>query len=186
MLLIYLGMIDDTKEQDKFTLLYMAYRKKMFYKANQILEDAYLAEDAVHEAFLRVTKNLHKISDVHCPQTMNFLVTIVKNVALSMKNSNASRDIIMTEENYFDEKDSGFNLENECLSNINYERIVNEIQKLPDIYKDAVYLDCVMNMQIVEISKKLSISNETAKKRVQRGRILLIEKLKKEAIIYAK
>jgi len=166
--------------------LYEAHRKKMFYKANQILNDPHLAEDAVHTAFLRIVKNLHKITDVYCTQTLNYLITIVKNVALSMADSNASRDILMAEENYFDEKDSGFNLENECLSNINYEKIVNEIQKLPDIYKDAVYLDCVMNMQIVEIAKKLSISNETAKKRVQRGRILLIEKLKKEAIIYAK
>lgn len=177
-------MINDPTDQNKFTLLYEAYREKMFYKANQILKDAYLAEDAVHEAFLRVIKNLYKISDVYCPQTMNYLITIVKNVALSMINSGISHEISIIDDNFFEEEDSGFNLENECLSNINFEKIVNEMQNLPDIYKDVLYLDCVMDMKIVEIAEKLSIPNETAKKRLQRGKILLIEKLKKEAIIY--
>lgn len=61
--------------------------------------------------------------------------------------------------------------------------IVDEILNLPEIYADAVYLDCVMGMKINEIAKELSISTETAKKRVQRGRNLLKEKLKKEAMI---
>ena len=182
MLFIYLSMINDPADEDKFTLLYEEYKEKMFYAANKILKDNYAAEDAVHEAFLRVMKNLHKISDVYCPQTKNYLVIIVKNVSLSMIEQNKKREIPMSDNEFIWEESDGFNLGDECLSKINYEKIVNIIQNLPDTYRDVIYLECVMDMGIADIAKMLSITNEAAKKRSQRGKSILIENLKKEAI----
>ena len=186
MLLIYLTLIDNPEDNDKFKVLYEEYKEKMFYVANQKLNNIHSAEDAVHEAFIRIIKNLHKIDDVYCPQTKNYLLIIVKNVALSMITSNRNNEISMSDNEFVWEEDSGFNLEDECLSQINYEIIVDIIPTLPDIYKDAIYLECVMEMSIAEIAGMLSINKETAKKRLQRGRKLLIEKLEKEAIVYGK
>ena len=80
MLLIYLSMLDNQEDKNKFTLLYEKYRKIMFYIANQILNDEYSAEDALHDAFEIVIKNLHNISEIDCPQTKNYLIIIVKQV----------------------------------------------------------------------------------------------------------
>ena len=183
MLSLYLNMIDNPEDQEKFTLLYDLYKEKMFYEANKILNNHYSSEDAVHDAFMSVVKNLHKIPDVYCRQTKNYLLTIVRNAAFKIFNSKKKGDIPMSDEEFFEYEDSGFNLEDECLSKVNYEMIVYEILKLPEIYADVVYLDCVMDMKINEIAEELSISTETAKKRSQRGRNLLKEKLKKEAMI---
>jgi RNA polymerase sigma-70 factor (ECF subfamily) len=186
MLSIYLNLIDSPDDQDKFTQLYGNYKQTMFFVANKILNDKYLAEDAVHEAFLRVMKNLHKISDISCPQTKNFLVIIVKNIALTMKTLKAKKEILMADDDLEWAAENSYNLEDECLSKINIETIVNEIEKLPEIYKYAVYLEYMMDMNIAEISEMLSIPKETTKKRLQRGRKLLIEKIVKAGVnIYA-
>jgi len=185
MLLIYLSLIDNLEDQEKITQLYEKYKDRMIYIANDILKNTHSAEDAVHEAFMRVMKNLHKISDVDCPQTRNYLFIIVKNVALSMK-KNENFEIPMSDDESFMEEESDFNLEDECLSKINFEIIVSEIQKLPNIYKDVVYMECVMEMSISEIAGTLLITREAVKKRLQRGRRILIENLKKEALIYDK
>ena len=57
---------------DKFEELYRAYRQLLFYVANQILHDSYQAEDAVHQSFIKVFENIHKIGEVRCPQNQEF------------------------------------------------------------------------------------------------------------------
>ena len=56
MLTFYLSLIETEEDKSKFENIYETYRKVMFYTANQILKDEYLAEDAVHSAFLRILK----------------------------------------------------------------------------------------------------------------------------------
>ncbi len=38
----------------------------MFYVANRILNDEFLAEDVVHQAFLKIIENIDKIDDIQC------------------------------------------------------------------------------------------------------------------------
>lgn len=48
----------------------------MFYVANQILQDEFLAEDAVHKAFIKIYDSLHKIDENNCRKTRSFLVIV--------------------------------------------------------------------------------------------------------------
>ena len=43
-------------DQKKLTEIYEKYRNRMYITACRILNDPYLAEDAVHEAFVAVSK----------------------------------------------------------------------------------------------------------------------------------
>ena len=61
----FLTLLDDPEEQQKFTEIYYQYRHFLWYVANQKLQDAHLAEDAVQEAFLALTRHMDKIEDVH-------------------------------------------------------------------------------------------------------------------------
>lgn len=74
MMLFFLEMINTEDDKSKFILIYEKYCKLMFYIANQILNDSWLAEDAVHDAFVNVIKNLHKIEDVNCNKTKSFIL----------------------------------------------------------------------------------------------------------------
>ena len=83
-MLIYLELLATPEEKDKFQTLYERYYGLLLHIANQILHNHHDAEDATQEAFLAVVKNLEKISEVGCPKTRAFLVTIVERKAIDL------------------------------------------------------------------------------------------------------
>lgn len=184
MLPIYLSMLDTNEEKDKFEEVYKTYKQTMFYVAYKILKDENIAEDAVHEAFIKIAKNLHKIFEISCPQTKSFVVIIVRNVSLSMLKK-TSENIVSFDE-YDETQQTGQIKDNSMFEKFEIDLIVREILKLPDIYKDVLNLECVSEFSIKEISRILGITYDTAKKRSQRGKKLLIENLKKEDFNYGK
>ena len=76
-MLIYLSLLDSEEEISKFELIYSTYKKQMYYTANNILKDSHLAEDAVHNAFLRIINNLEKIEDINSHKTDNEISEIL-------------------------------------------------------------------------------------------------------------
>ena len=60
MMSFHLSIIDTEEDKTKFEVIYEKYHKLMFYVANQILKDNYLAEDAVHDSFVKFIENLDK------------------------------------------------------------------------------------------------------------------------------
>ena len=81
-MLIYLQMIENEEEKLKFIQIYEKYKDLMFYVAKHILGNDADAEDAVHEAFLASLKHLYKFSEIECPETRSYFVTIVENKAI--------------------------------------------------------------------------------------------------------
>lgn len=176
-MLIYLQMLDTPEDQRKFEALYYAYRRTMLYVAMQILKDHQLAEDAVQEAFLRLAKNFSKIGQVDCPRTRLFTVIIVRNVSLTML---AERKKELVFEGPAATVPIEYDLEADVLERIAYEDLLSAIRGLPAIYRDILYLQCVEEYKLTEISKLLGIGTETVKKRAQRGRKKLLDQLMKE------
>ncbi len=57
---MFLFSIDDASiDSDKLERLFNKYYRLMYYVANKILQDNYLAEDAVQAAFLKLIPNLY-------------------------------------------------------------------------------------------------------------------------------
>ena len=81
-MLLYLALIDTAEEERKFVYLYENYRQTMYYAAYQILKNAYSAEDAVHQAFLRVIDHLDQIDETNASKTKGFLVVITQHIAI--------------------------------------------------------------------------------------------------------
>ena len=75
-MIVYLQMLETSEEQVRFEELVHTYKNLMFYVANQVLNNDYDAEDAVQQAFFAILKNFEKISEIKCPQTRSFVVTI--------------------------------------------------------------------------------------------------------------
>lgn len=174
-MLIYLNLIDSQEEKSKFEQIYNSYKHTMFYVAKSILKDDYLSEDAVHNAFINIAKSMDKISEVHSNRTKGYVLVIVRNLSLNiLKNQKKTVDIEGFEENIAND----LILEDEVLSKLSVDSIVEKIVSLPVIYKDVLYLSYVEDLNTQEISKLINISNEAVKKRLQRGRKILLENLK--------
>lgn len=174
-MLIYLNLLDTEEEKSKFEQIYNNYKLTMFYVAKSILKDDYLSEDAVHDAFINIAKSLDNISDVTSSRTKGYVVIIVRNISFNiLKKQKPFVEIEDFEENV----SYDISLEDEILSKLSFDFIIEEIMNLPVIYKDVLYLSYVEELSTQEISKLINISNEAVKKRLQRGRRKLVENIK--------
>ena len=168
------------EEEVKFEYIYNKYKKLLLHKANDVLHDFALAEDAVSEAFIRVYKNLHKITDPDSGETASFLYIIVKNTAIDILNKYKNMYSTDIEEyNY----QSGFDLEKEVVSEIVTEDILKLVDKLQDELKNCFLLMYAYDMSYKEIGETLNISENNVAVRIHRAKKKLAEMLKKENYI---
>ena len=183
MLVFYLSVLDTEEDKTKFELIYEQYGKLMFYIANQILKDKFLAEDAVHDSFIKIIKNLDKIQDVNCHKTKSFIAIIVKNHAINMFNNRKRKYCISLDEvqNILFKDFEDFVLENNNDNNVNsLGDIGKAIMQLPTIYKDVMILKFVHELANPEIATLLNINETTVRKRIERAKQKIQASLEKE------
>lgn len=164
------------EERDKFEYLYSRYKKLLLYKAYDVLKDYAQAEDAVSEAYIRVYKNLRKIADPASDKTIAFLVTIVKNVALTMRASALRRQA----EEYDETAADRFNLEENVIAALSSQEIYAAIDSLEEELKGVFLLKYAYDYSNREISQLLAISEGNVRVRLFRGRKKLCALLNKE------
>ena len=180
MLLSYLSMLETPKEKQKFEEIYEANRHRMFNAAKGILHDDYLAEDAVHEAFVRLIRYFSKAGRLSCQDLQNYIVIIVKNVARDMLKKQSK--II---EVAFDEAYAG-QCDDEAVSQFEYGELFAVVGQLPDIYREVCYLTHILGFSANEIAGSLDLSVDAVWQRQTRAkqklRALLVEAGKMEGI----
>lgn len=175
MLTFYLNMLDTEDEKTKFEQLYLEYRFTMLHVARQILHDDMLAEDAVHDAFLALLKNLDKIDEISCKKTKAYIVIIVRNKAIDIIR-HKNKEIISDD---FSEniEDSTFQPENIYIKKEDVHILTSCIQKLDVKYRSVIELHYFCQLSAPEIAESLNISRENVDVRLCRAKKLLHEML---------
>ncbi len=172
MLLFYLSLIENEEDKSKFERLYYDYRKLMKYIATDMLHDEFLAEDAVHEAFIKLTRHIGGVDENDSHKTKAFIVIIIKSVCLDMLRK--------------DKQDKSFSLEeidrmgyvyDDSFKKIEVDDVYSVISSLSDTYREIIELKVVHNLSDKEIADVLGISNSAVRKRMQRAREILRNKL---------
>lgn len=163
-------------DRDVFTYLYERYKKLLLHKAFEILHDAALAEDATSEAYIRVYKNLHKIDDPTSNQSIAFLVTIVKNVALTMRTKENKMAYIPFDDIQADAED----VEESVLAQLSAERIHAIVEQIGEEYRAVFVLKYAHDCSHKEIGRLLNISENNVTVRLHRAKKKLAELLAKE------
>ena len=168
LLSFYLSLLDTEEEKSKLEMLYYEYKALMKYIAFNILNNNESAEDAVHEAFIKLTRHLDGIKEIKGSKTKSFIAIVTRSVSL---------DILQKEK-----KISSFgNIEEARITDIDvFERIAVEelcskIKSLPDIHKDILELKVYYDLSDKAIADILGISNQATRKRLQRARNALRE-----------
>ena len=179
MLFFYLSLIEDKDEQSKFEKLYYEYRHLMTYIAFDILKDEKLAEDAVHNAFIKISNNLKKINEISCHKKKSFIVVVIENVAKDMYRKRKREKEIPFEENIDIKVSDDFSL-----NSFGIETIVSKIESLPDIYRNILVLKYLQELNNKEIAKLLNIKESTVRKRLERAKDMLAELLEKDGDYY--
>lgn len=183
MLVVYLNIIDEQNDKNKFEKLYLKYRSKMYYVAMSVLHHQQDAEDALHNAFLAIAKNIKKIKDVDSNETAVYLFRTAKNSALNVyakKKRQAEHEIGIVEFidiNQNDIRDEELISEAQKLY---FEKVVSCIEMLPEHYRIVLELHFQHEYTIPQIAKILGLKLSTVKQQLVRGKKMLLSQLRSE------
>lgn len=164
-MIIYLQMLETPEEKSKFEQLYLEYKGLMFHVAYEILHNEQDAEDAVHQAFVKIAENIKKIDDPICPKTHSYVVTIVENKAIDQYRKQQKHQTVEL-------------IEEIQGTNAHYEGdndLTKCILKLPARYREMILLRYHHGYSVREIAGMMGISLPAAIKLDQRAK----NKLKK-------
>lgn len=169
-MIVYLSMMETPEEKSRFEQLYLEYKGLMFHVAYEILHNEQDAEDAVHQAFVKISENINKIDDPVCPKTHGYVVTIVEHQAIDQYRKRKKHqttelidDIQGTDVHYEEDND-----------------LTKCILQLPARYREMILLRYHHGYTVREIAKMLGLSLPSAIKLDQRAKIKL-KKLCEEA-----
>lgn len=172
-MMIYMAMIDDLNDRKKFEHIYVTYKGLMFYVANQILKNNEDSEDAVHNAFIAIAKNISKIQDIECPKTKSYIVNIVESKAIDLyrkKHKEYSMEYI--------EENIGITVEAPAEN-----ELADCILKLPARYREIILMKYSYGLTCKEIALQMGISIENANKLDQRAKKRLMQICEEEGVL---
>lgn len=171
MLALYLSLTESENDKDKFEKIYRKYSALMLSRAYDILRDRGLAEDAAHNAFVRILKNLDKLKEVESLSTKSYVMTVLENVAKTMYVKRSKQKIYELDEALPNNSD----VERDTEIRLTAENLAGKIAELPEKYREIIVLKFLNGLDDGEVASSLGISSAAVRKRLQRAREKLRE-----------
>ena len=172
-MIFYLQMIESEEDRTKFEILYTEYKDWMGTIAFSILHNKQDAEDAVHNAFVKVAENIKKVDDPLSKMTRSYIVTIIETKSIDIyRKKQRHPEVPISEEDigiHFDYASCG--------------DLAKCISQLPAQYRAVLTLKYRHGYNSREIAKILKISEHNAIKIDQRAKAKLKELCIKEGIL---
>ncbi len=98
-MLVFTQMLETADERLKMEQIFHTYGNLMFHVANKILNNDHDAEDAVQQALFSIYQNLGKFSEIKCPQSRSFIVTIVERKAIDLYRQSRETQLCLSRRN---------------------------------------------------------------------------------------
>lgn len=176
-MLVYLQMLDTAGKRGFFAALYECNYRLMLKKATTILGNSGWAEDAVHDAFLRIIKYLDKFRDKSAVDQQYLCIAIARNAALDVIKKNNRYvsipiDKIEPGEELIADGDDQFLVADIMLT------LDAEVKKLDEPLRDVVTFRFFEQFTTRETAELLGISEDAVKVRLHRARKQLLEALR--------
>ena len=169
------------RRDQKFTNLFLKYKSLMFWTANDVLNDEYLAEDAVQEAFLKLLRHIDQIGPVHSAEARRYVSAAARTVAIDRyrkRTSGTSKEMFAEDVDYLHEIEA-----EPCLEDSEGNRILDILFALPDTYREVCLSKYVEKLENWEIAERLKLREGTVRQKLSRGKALIeqaIRQLEKE------
>lgn len=180
MIFIYLSLIDNTEDKDRFEYIYVHFKRQMLHAAYELLNDTYDAEDVVHSTFVNIAKSIHKFENRSDQEIYSYLMCATRGHAYNLmrKRTNEKRS-------FHDVKLYFNNIKwNQVESSVDYNLLLDAIRSLSQLYSDVMYLYYVQEFTYKEVADLLGRKTVTVRKQIERGKSLLIAELKKRGYSY--
>lgn len=156
-------------QREKVEVIYRIYRQMMYGVAFKILKNEADAEDAVGQTLVSIAENISKISEVNCPKTRAYIVTIIENKAIDILRKRKRHPELPYQDVF-----EGLTIEYEGSNVLAY-----CMTKLQPDYRNVLLLKHYHGLTTAEVADTLGIKTSYAAKLEQRAKAKL-EKLCKE------
>lgn len=175
MLALYMAMVDTDEERSLVEQLYTSYEQMMYKAAFSVLKDSYYAEDAVHEAFLRIIRNMSCLNFDDDKKTRALLVITVRNVCFNMLRRNKRMPVIDEPE----EETEDISAKEEYLK-LEAPSAAELIKQLPDEIREVIVMRFIRGDDAKTTADILGISVPTVYSRIRRAREIIKEFIEEE------
>ena len=169
-MLVYLAMIDSPQDKDKFAQIYAEYRDMMLRIARRFFSNEADAEDAVHQAFLKIIDRMDKIVQIDCHKTRSYIAIVTEHTSIDLLRAQKKHEALPLDR--FAETLAEDAPIEEALSHL--------IDGLKPIYREVLYLRYKDEMDEKSIAELLGLSYGNVRKIIERAKKALQEKLEGE------
>jgi len=179
-MLYFLLTLADESDHKKIEYIYNNYHEYMLkfaaskFRGYGRRNAFYDAEDAVQNAFVKITKYINNIDfNAKNKEIKNYVFAILINEIYNILNKNIEIDEI--DEEYSENQEYDYIRELDVKER--YNEIVEAIEHMDEKYSSTLFMLYCKEMTINEIAELMGISTKTVYTRVQRGKKLLLEQL---------
>lgn len=173
MINVFLTVLDQPDSPEEFEAVYHKYKRLVYHTALKIVGNASIAEDVLQEVFLYVAKNFSKIHRDSCHELAAYLVSCSRSRSYDQLRKRTEQ---LLDQEDFDQTDTKPVPEDAAIEAERIEELQRKIEMMKPIYRDTLRL-MAMGHSYREIANALSLTEETVRARISRGRKLLWEEL---------
>lgn len=149
----------------------------MMFISLKVLHKTELAEEAVQDALVKILFNIDCINEIECPRTRGWVVTIIKRTALDkLKYENRRKHIGMDILEYTDINHEAS--EDKIILDLSVKNVIDAMKTLTPKYSETMILKYYYGYSTKQLANHFEISDDIARKRCERGKKLLIKRLK--------
>ena len=156
------------------SFLYEKYGRRMFSAAKRIVNNDSDAEDALHNAFVRIAKRLDVIDTDEHDALCGYLLTVVKNEAVNILRKRRNTVPLDEAAELPCKCDVVFETERREI----YEYAAKIMTEMDETYRSPLYLHVVMGYSEAETARLLNRKVTTVRVQISRAKKLLADKLK--------
>lgn len=169
----------EKEEEEFFVGLYRDYFTVMQRQAQKIVKDWNLAEDMVHETFIRLFGSVGKLMGMTRKAAVSYLLVSVRRTSINyiVKKGNAemNQSLSYEEEEYAAAQDWRLYIdERQNLTEVT-EDMAEAILTLPQKYQDVLNFKYLLGMSDEEIGQLLNISKNSVRQYLTRARRKALE-----------
>lgn len=168
MLVFYLAAIDNDESKNKFEYIYHKYYRFMLRTASSIIRDSSLAEDAVHETFVQLLKEIDSLRIDNEKSLQSYLYILTRERTIDfLRKWERRRGVLTDYENRSTSFDNFKEPEEIALTNLQLNKAVSILSDMPSIYRRTLVLR-VKGYSIREIAQITNSSESNVKTRIHR------------------
>lgn len=162
--------------------LYHMFYGFLFSIAKRYARDGDEAHDIVHQAFVRICKNLSQFKGNG--SFKSWIKRIVLNESINYFNriNKGNKIFYQDDMSYYDGYEAVVVSEESVLAKLNYDDLYQLVLELPPAYKAVFSMYAIDGFKHKEIAEALGIEISTSKSNLSRAKALLVDKLEKAGI----